>query len=459
MNQEEKQKLYEERLARYQAAISLEPVDRMPVGATAANYFAEVYAGYSNQEIVYDDEKWIDAQVQFYNDFPEVDVLRAGKIWAPLYDALGCNLYRIPGRDLPPGGQFQYVEMERMKTDEYDLLINSPVEFFMERYLPRTFSEFKERGSTRSYIAFLKGGLGFMMRSAINKKISETLQKKCGIPQPICGALLTPFDFLADGLRGLKGIMLDLYRKPDKVLEACDSLVDQMVRGALAGADPQCRIPIFLPLHRGNTPFLSPKQFEIFYWPSLKKTLEKLIAAGYQVRAYLEGDWSHNWHHFRELPKGSVVCDIDTQGDIYKAWEDLGGWQCIVGGMPDTTLILGSPEDVKARVKELCENIGKDGGFMITGGCSFPYDTKPENFRAYVDAVLEYGRYNDSVKMEVKTSTPSTEQIFDSKPAVITPWETKAEELGDIMGDEELIKQSWEMLEHLAYNWLWAWTW
>ena len=37
-------KLYEERLGRYQAAIALEPTDRMPI-ATGSNYFAEVYSG------------------------------------------------------------------------------------------------------------------------------------------------------------------------------------------------------------------------------------------------------------------------------------------------------------------------------------------------------------------------------------------------------------------------------
>jgi hypothetical protein len=456
---EEKERLFEERLARYQATICLETTDRMPIGATGSNYFAEVYAGYSNQEIIYDSDKWIDAHIKFANDFPEVDVLRAGKIWGPLYDALGCNLYKLPGKDLPPNGQFQFVEMERMKADEYDMLIHKPVEFLMERYLPRTFTEFKKRGSTRSYIAFLKGGLGFMMRGAIYRRISETLKNECGMPIPFQGAFLVPFDFLADGLRGLNGIVLDLHRQPEKVIEACDSLISQTVRGALANADPLCRYPIFVPLHRGNTPFLSPKQFEEFYWPSLKKTFKQLIEAGYTIRAYLEGDWSQNWQHFRELPKGTVVCDIDTQGDIFKAAEDLGGWQCLAGGLPDSTLILGTPQDVKSKVRELCETVAKDGGFMITGGCAFPYDTKRENFRAYVDAVLEYGHYHDQVNMQVKSSAPSAKGILEAQPPVITPWEAKKKEIGDIMGDEQIIKKSWEMLESVAYNWLWAWTW
>ncbi len=100
-NQEMRQ-LFEERLARYQATIALEPTDRMVVGGTGSNYFAEIYAGYSNQEVIYDINKCIDALSKFAEAFPQVDLLRAGRMWAPLIDSTGFRLYRLPGRELPP---------------------------------------------------------------------------------------------------------------------------------------------------------------------------------------------------------------------------------------------------------------------------------------------------------------------------------------------------------------------
>ena len=45
--------LFEQRLGRYQAAIALEPTDRIPI-ATGSNYFAEVYSGNTHQTTVYD---------------------------------------------------------------------------------------------------------------------------------------------------------------------------------------------------------------------------------------------------------------------------------------------------------------------------------------------------------------------------------------------------------------------
>ena len=50
--------LFEQRLGRYQAAIALEPTDRIPI-APGSNYFAEVYSGNTNQETIYDPEKWL----------------------------------------------------------------------------------------------------------------------------------------------------------------------------------------------------------------------------------------------------------------------------------------------------------------------------------------------------------------------------------------------------------------
>lgn len=452
------QQQYNERLRRYQAAIALEMPDRIPISA-GSNYFAEVYAGHTNQEFIYDVDKWKEADVKFVNDFPEVDAFRSGRFWGPLHDAVGFNMYKLPGRELSPRTQFQFVEGERMKADEYDLLINDPINFLFERFLPRTLNDFKEPGSARANVALVKGAMASAMLGGFMRNRSMYLQNELGMPNSMGGVFLAPFDYLADGLRGLRGVMLDVRRQPDKILEACEALIPDIVNAGLAIADPLRRSPIFLPLHRGAFPFLSPKQFDELYWPSLKKTMLMFIDAGYTIRAYLEGDWGPNWHHFRELPKGKVLCDIDVQGDIFKAKEDLGGYQCIAGGMPESMLILGTPTEVKERVKLLCETVGKDGGFIINGGCGIPYDTKPENFKAMLDAVLEYGRYSDTFDFKLQMSPTPPAGWQPPRRRVVTPWEVKLQELGGVKGEEAPIKKNWEMLEHMAFNWLFSWLW
>ena len=273
------------------------------------------------------------------------------------------------------------------------------------------------------------------------------------MPQPMTGAFIAPFDVIADVLRGLNATMMDMFRNPEKLKAACDVLVDEMVNFALATADPFKRYPIFVPTHKPM--FLSPEQFDTFYWPSFKKTLETLIENGYSIRAYLEGDWSHHWHHMRELPKGSILCDIDKQGDIFKALEDIGHHQCVAGGIADSLFILGTPEAIRDRVKELCDAAGRDKGLIINGGCNIPYDTKPENYRAMIDAILEFGTYDAGLNPSPKKIDLKPSKL---QPRMVTPWEKHIAEIDGIQGDEELIRRPWEQLEAMAYTWVWQWV-
>ncbi|MFZ7127669.1 MAG: uroporphyrinogen decarboxylase family protein [Desulfobacterales bacterium] len=456
MASEDIRKRYGKRLGRYQAAIALEPTDRIPI-ATGSNYFAEVYSGNNQQQTLYDPPKWLEAEEVFVRDFPEIDVLRNNRIYGPLYDAIDCRTYKLPGRDLPPDTQFQFVEKEYMTPEEYDLLIEEPKSFMLNTFLPRVLGEFADRDNPRSHIAFLKAGMAHMMMAEVMRNRTRFLEERCGMPQPMAGAFLAPFDVIADAMRGLTGTMMDMYRCPDKLKAACDVVVHEIANFALATADPFRRWPIFVPTHKAM--FMSPDQFDAFYWPSFKRTIEILIDAGHTVRAYLEGDWNAHLHRLVELPKGKVVFDIDTQGDIFKAKEILAGHSCVAGGVPDSMLILGTPEEMRSHVKMLCETVGKDGGFIISGGCNFPYTTKPENLRAMIDAVLEFGVYDSGISPEPRPLAPGNIQVKGLNPqGMITPWEVKAAELGGVKGDEALIRRSWEQLEAMAYNWMWQWV-
>jgi len=442
-------------LGRYHAAIALEPHDRIPI-ATGSNYFAEIYSGNTKQETLYDPEKWLQAEIKFCQDFPEVDVLRDNRIYGPLYDALDVKTYKLSGRDLPPNTQFQFVEREYMNEDEYDALIDDPTGFMIDVLLPRILGELGNKGTGRSYIAMWKAGVAMAQFAAIMRNRGAVLEQQCGMPQPMAGFFLAPFDALADAMRGMTATFLDMFRQPDKLLAACDVLVEEMAHMALSMADPLKRYPVFVPTHKAI--FMSPEQFDKFYWPSFKKVMEIIIDSGYTIRAYLEGDWANHWHHMREMPRGKVLCDIDSQGDIRQAKKDLEGYQCVAGGVQDSMLILGTPDQVREHVKQLCQTVGKGGGYIVSAGCSFPYDAKPENFKAMTEAVMDYGWHDRNISAKPKAAPPTTAVKGLEPRNVLTPWEVKKAELGQIMGDEYLIKKNWEQLEALAHTFIWQWT-
>ena len=65
--------------------------------------------------------------------------------------------------------------------------------------------------------------------------------------------------------------MLDMYRKPDKVLKACEKLLPYMfdlgAKPAKASGNPR----VFIPLHKGIDGFMSLDQFKKFFWPDIAR--------------------------------------------------------------------------------------------------------------------------------------------------------------------------------------------
>ena len=47
-----------------------------------------------------------------------------------------------------------------------------------------------------------------------------------GYPQSLAATAAAPFDHFADYLRGSKGAMLDMFRRPDKLLAAADEVIE-----------------------------------------------------------------------------------------------------------------------------------------------------------------------------------------------------------------------------------------
>jgi uroporphyrinogen-III decarboxylase len=201
-----------------------------------------------------------------------------------------------------------------------------------------------------------------------------------------------PFDFISDFLRGMRGSMLDLYRNPDKLLAACDKVLEwRLERGV--PADPTKRgnpKRVFIALHRGSDGFMSKKQFETFYWPGLKKILEKTIELGFVPIPFCEGKWDSRLEYLRELPKGKVIYRF-AETDMAKAKEVLGDHSCIMGNVPVSLLQAGTVSEVEDYCKNLIKICGKGGGFIMTASSASIEGSKPENVKAMVESVKKYG--------------------------------------------------------------------
>jgi uroporphyrinogen-III decarboxylase len=188
----------------------------------------------------------------------------------------------------------------------------------------------------------------------------------------------------------MRGTMLDMFRQPEKLLQATEMILQMRIDRAVP-ADPKKRgnpKRVFMPLHRGAESFMSRKQFETFYWPGLKKAILTTIDLGYVPMPFIEGHFVDRLEYFLELPRGKVVCHFEHT-DMLLAKEILGNHLCIMGNVPSSLLQVGSPQDVEEYCGNLIKVCGKGGGFILTNASSID-EAKPANIKAMVDSVKKY---------------------------------------------------------------------
>jgi len=456
---QEKENVYREKLDRYVCAMDLGRPDKVPIRLQLSEFMAR-YAGFTLQEIYYDLEKNVAAVGKVLADF-DVDCISGAPSlwWASLHDAVGARYLKFAGRDLAPDRQFQYLEDEYMLAEDYEAFTADPTRWIYEVYLPRIHSEMSDRGSYRAGVALVKGAGAFLTANARMPRAKAEWAATYGVPPSISGFAKAPFDTLADTLRGLKGIMTDLRRRPGKVLAALEVIVPHNVFFTMATSAGNTLLPAFMPLHRGSFPFLNPEYWQKFYWPSLKRVIEDLWARGKRTLFYAEGNWTPYLESIAELPPRSIVFHVD-QTDMRKAKEILGGRFCLSGNVPNTLMAYGTPDEVREYCRRLIETYAGDGGFIIDTGGVMQTDVRAENVAALIETArsISLGPPRPPVREEDPSPPPAQEDGPAVPPGVCLPWEVKAREMGSIAGDERLIRSEWDKLETFAYLYLWYWV-
>jgi hypothetical protein len=410
----EAKKAYQERLTRLISAIKLEEPDRVPV-MLPPGFSAAPCCGITLREAMYDYDELSRVWLKFLNEF-ETDVFTGPDLVFPakILDDIGFKTFKWPGHGLSPDSPtYQYVEGEYMSPDEYDILIEDPSDFWMRTYMPRIAGAFEPLKMLTQYNPLVGIPIGHLIPYGIpdvqaafqailaagreGLKWAQTCMQctqimlGMGIPRLWGGIAMAPFDGIADWARGTQGAILDMYRRPDKLIEAMQRITPMTIRAALEAANAsECPLTFF-PLHKGADGFMSQKQFETFYWPTLKQVCMGLIDEGVIPLLFAEGGYNTRLEVVKELPRGAVVWWFD-QTDMAKAKEILGDTACICGNLPASLLFTSTPEETREYCRKLIEVAGKGGGFLLTGG-AFIDQANPDNLRAMMAAAKEYGVY------------------------------------------------------------------
>jgi uroporphyrinogen-III decarboxylase len=408
------EKVYKERVTRFTRAFQLQKPDRVPC-ILPTGLYAAYYAGTNLATVMYDYDEMKRAWLKMLHEF-EADTYIPPALVPPglALEAVDYKLYKWPGHGLSKNTlSYQAVEGEWMKADEYDALIKDPSNFWLRTYLPRVFGALKaftqlppwtsfEEIALQSFLPFgmpeVQAGFNALMKAgseslkwiaAVGEVAGEAMAS--GYPGIMSGLAKAPFDTIGDTLRGTQGIMMDMFQRPDKLHAAMERIAPLAIDAAISAVANAAAPVIIMPLHKGADAFMSVKQYETFYWPTFKKVVMGLVNEGIFVILFAEGSYNKRLDIIGDFPKGSVAWYFD-QTDIFKAKEKIGSNCCIIGNVPTSLIMTGTPQQVKEHCRKLIEVCGKGGGYVLAGGANVD-EGNPENLRAMMAAVKEYGKY------------------------------------------------------------------
>ena len=406
---------FDKRWQRVADCIAGRAPDRMPVSLIGGFWFAK-YGGITCRQLMYDFETSNQigerAIVEFEPDIGGGANFTAS--WGPLWDKVDFRQLEWAGHGVSEDSPYQYIDKEYMPAEEYDEFIFDPTGYLLEKYLPRVagaFSGFNELAGLAGnfYLGVPASTFMFQQPNVIAsfERLKECGQEAAkifasnfafgqrmaslGFPPIAGGGTQAPYDVLADFMRGAKNMMKDLYRRPEKVLAALEKVTALTLKRVLA-TTPRGGSPIVvIPIHWAADNFMSAKQFEKFFWPSLRQLMMGLVEHGFVPMPLWEADCTKRLETIADMPPNSCIYWFENT-DMVKAYEVLGNNFALYGGLGASLMATGSTGDIDAAVRHLAENVFHKGGRLILSTATpMPEETPIENVRAMFGAARKYG--------------------------------------------------------------------
>ena len=367
--------------ARLQAAIALQPVDRVPCSLFAHGY-AAAFAGLTQARFYGDFDLAMRSFDQLRAAYPAWDIFRSSYVdlgYSPMLRNRWFQKVAIPGQELPDNVPYQIIEQTLATQEEMKEIKNSGLGKYMMKVVKRVRPD--------------KGLLHFLLwelRSIRLHKREVAATLKRGQAHYYGATYSCPFELLSM-TRGMNDFTTDLYRIKDELVEIMWSFQKEVDSAAVKDCARTGVPRAFVVGCRCGTAFLNKRQFEMFTWPFLKDGALKLIDAGITPIFHLDTNWGKALEYFLELPKGKCIIETDGETDLFRAKEVLKDHTCLAGDIPPALLTVGGASEVEEYCKKLIQVVGKGGGFILSNGCTMPMNAKHENVRAVFTALDKYG--------------------------------------------------------------------
>ena len=227
----------------------------------------------------------------------------------------------------------------------------------------------------------------------------SSVMGKYGIPSlspnnPMKGAIVFGVEECMSNLLGIQQLSVAMRRNADE-LEAFvkrwnDKRIKPVIEKIKAGKGPNLKYCFDSSILMLAHTIMNKKQFERFYWPYLKELLDTYAEKKMNIRIFTEGAILRFAEYFKDYPKGVLTFHLE-QDDPFEFREALPN-VAIMGGMTTDLLSAATPEECVDYAKRLCDELGKDGGFIFSENKMLSYrnDAKSENMLAVSKFVNDY---------------------------------------------------------------------
>ena len=368
------------RRGRIQATIKLQKTDRIPV-APHIGQFAVQHSGLSPYQALRKKDLLFESIWKLWVELGGWDAGETISPWLLMRTTPGAvkTAWQMHGTGADYVTEPQYIEREEITIKDYDKIINRGWSGFLEEFLPRTL------GRSLSEVKELEE------RAIIQFKEEDKYWEERGVPLLYFSGTfaMTPMHILSP-YRSFPQFTMDLFRCPEKVVAAMDAMVSDLIEITINN-QKRCGVTaITIACERGNTDFYSPKFYERFDFPYLKRMVDAFVSEGFITLLFWESNWTQNLHYLKEMPKARCVLGTDGTTNLFKAKEILRNHMCIYGDVPPDLLQLGAPSDVEGYVKRLIDVVGDGGGFILSSGSWVPAKAKLENVRIMIDTAKRY---------------------------------------------------------------------
>lgn len=304
-----------------------------------------------------------------------------------LADAMGGSIYS-EGED---GDNLNIVAEEYITPEEYDDLFENYQKALWEKVMPRMFPGVKD--FTPEQMA--KAAQTEWEYQRETTRINQKMRDELGIPVEMnINHIVQPLENLFGNHRGIKGLSMDLRRRPEQVLKFIE-ICGKGGRDYFAKKVREFDGPDMNEAYDCMTGILAHtimnrRQFDRFKAPYLEESLRLAEQYHKTVVFYSEGDWARFGDFFNQFRRGTLNMTVeqDDPFEIRKKFPNI----CISGGLDVGVLRSGTEQQCIDMAKRAIDELGWEGGLILSPNkmLAYPNDTSSNNLRAVFEFAAEY---------------------------------------------------------------------